>query len=211
MFLQAADKAPQVTVLSTDRVVSHIALGGGWTTTLTVVNLWSAPSPFQISFYDDSGLPLSVNTNSAQGVTPVYRSTVAVKASQRILISGDSTVKSGWAEVSYDWATAVVGVSAVFRQSIDGRPDFEAVSPVTTPYSAIRVPFDETGGVQHGSGDRQSGDLGRDVQANGPRRAGELLERRAHHDHAPIERPYGVRAGGECRPEALRAEPEGSD
>jgi hypothetical protein len=149
-ILCAADKTPQVTVGSGDRVISHIALGGGWTTTLTVVNLWSAPSPFQITFYDDNGLPLSVNTNSAQGVTPVYRSTVAVRASQRILISGDSTVKSGWAEVSYDWATAVVGISAVFRQSIDGRPDFEAVSPVATPYSAIRVPFDETGGYSTG-------------------------------------------------------------
>ena len=143
--LFAADKSPQVSVGSGDRVIAHIAFGGGWTTTLTIVNLWTSPSTIQVTFYDDNGIPLSVNTNTAQGVTPIYRSTLAVRASQRVLLTGDSTIRSGWAEVSYDWSNAVVGISAVFRQSIEGRPDFEAVSPVTTPFNAIRVPFDETG------------------------------------------------------------------
>jgi hypothetical protein len=56
-------------------------------------------------------------------------------------------VQMGWVEVLQLTASTPVRAYAVFRQTVPGRPDFEAVATGMKPSSSLTFPFDNTEGI----------------------------------------------------------------
>jgi len=80
-------------------------------------------------------------TSSAQG-------TLAANASFNILLFDQGGgLKTGWSLISYDSTNARIGGYAIFRQRIQGSPDFEALVPLSGYDDDIFVmPFDNLEG-----------------------------------------------------------------
>lgn len=118
----------------TDQVFPHIAVGGGWSTIITIVNISTQTVSFTNRFYADDGSPLTVSffnypqsdlttTSAAAGLLPPGSSF------NFALFSNDPLTKSGWASMEYTGGR--IGGYAIFRQSITGRATFEALTPVS--------------------------------------------------------------------------------
>ena len=106
--------------------------GGGWYTAIYLSNITSAPIPAQVNFVDGSGNPMTVTLTgmsaaSSQSVTIAPNSTVELQAP-----NNSTTLQQGWAEVTVP--AGVIGY-AVFRQTVAGRADQEAVVPLSTETS----------------------------------------------------------------------------
>src|SRR5690606_17801867 len=116
-------------VMADDRVFPHFVAGGGWQTTLTLVNMSPVPQEFTIDFYTDDGQPLVIpiptvggtiqRMTSAQAVMPAF-STRSYSTADI-----DAVASSGWALLTYDASKGRIGGYGVFRQRVAGRPDFE--------------------------------------------------------------------------------------
>jgi hypothetical protein len=137
-----------------DTVIPHIAAGGSWSTTLTLVNLDLAPSRATLFFADSQGNDLFLNFVGL----PQARAQLAfeIPANGSVVIE---TVDSGVLQQGYALLVASrpfgndgkIGGVAVFRQTVGGRPDFEAavpLSPVTE--KRFRIPFDNAAGFATG-------------------------------------------------------------
>ena len=137
---------------SGDRVFPHLAIGAGWETILVLVNLTNAAVSFTQSFYDPSGNPMPVTFKSVPGgvltTASAAAGTLGPNASFNILLTDDGGgLKTGWAFVSYDATNARIGGYAIFRQRIQGSPDFEALVPLSGYDDSIFVmPFDNVDG-----------------------------------------------------------------
>lgn len=149
MMLFAAEPRREARISDDDRIIPHLGVGASWATEITLVNVWGAPASVDLRFFDGNGLPLNVPAES-YGTTSLVRVTLPVNGSKRVVLKGGDTTLMGWARVDYDWAVSEVAVSAVFRQSIAGRPDFEALSPATSGESQLRIQFDEINGYTTG-------------------------------------------------------------
>ncbi|MBS1824851.1 MAG: hypothetical protein JST93_05995 [Acidobacteria bacterium] len=126
------------------QVLSQIADGAGWKTTITLVNLDTVPATFTLSFYASDGtilrLPIEGETGRLEAITRV----IPVGGSRTIITAGtDTALSQGWAELS---STQQVSGLGVFRQRVTGRPDQEAGVSVTTSTSRFVLPFDNTQG-----------------------------------------------------------------
>lgn len=126
------------------QVLSQIADGAGWKTTITLVNLDSVPATFTLSFFSSEGsilrLPIEGETGRLEAITRV----IPVGGSRTIVTaSTDTALSQGWAELSSAQQVSGLGV---FRQRVAGRPDQEAGVSVTTPTSRFVLPFDNTQG-----------------------------------------------------------------
>lgn len=149
LMLFAAEPGRNARVNQEDRIIPHLGVGGSWTTEITLVNVWGAPATVDLRFFDGNGMPLNVLADG-YGNTSLVRVNLQVGGSQRVVLKGGNTTLMGWARVDYDWAISEVAVSAVFRQSVAGRPDFEALSPASSGEYQLRVQFDETNGYTTG-------------------------------------------------------------
>jgi hypothetical protein len=131
-------------------VMSQIAAGGGWDTTIWLVNRSSAPVQASVVFRGDDGsaltLPLTVTQPgfSRQVTASTVQETIAPNT---MLVLGTGTVSSttqGWADVL---ASGTLSGFAVHRYS--------GASEVTVPLqsqfgSSFSMPFDQTGGYVTG-------------------------------------------------------------
>lgn len=142
LSLFAADPQRKATVSGDDRIIPHLAFGGSWTTTITLVNVYGSEAAVDLRFYNSNGVPMSVPTD-VQGTTPVVRVNLPIGGSKRINIAGGANTEVGWAKIDYDWAISEVAATAVFRQSVPGRPDSEALVPADHESHWFRVQFDE--------------------------------------------------------------------
>lgn len=126
------------------QVLSQIADGQGWKTTITLVNLDSVPATFTLNFFSSDGsilrLPIEGETGRLESITRI----IPVGGSRTIITAGtDNALSQGWAELSSSQQVSGLGV---FRQRVAGRPDQEAGVSVTTPTSRFVLPFDNTQG-----------------------------------------------------------------
>jgi hypothetical protein len=119
-------------------ILPQLAFGDGWYTALYFTNANSSTVSFLVTFTSDAGAPLSIpGVGTSQVVTLGPLQTTVIEA-----LNTGTTLSEGYASVSLP-----VGVSAygVFRQSVTGRPDQEAVvgfkSATSTAESLI---FDNT-------------------------------------------------------------------
>jgi hypothetical protein len=136
--------------LSRAGVISQVAAGGGWDTTIWLVNRSAAPVQSSVLFRGDDGNPLSLPLGVAQpgSLRQFTSSSVneAIAPNTSLVISVHSTgpTMQGWADVLSD---GPVSGYAVFRLSGSA----EAAVPLQTALSnSVTLPFDNTGGYTTG-------------------------------------------------------------
>src|SRR5215471_4280326 len=98
----------------------HIAIGGGWKTIFTVVNLSDLAGQGELRFHAEDGTPLNMMLSSSSGQR-VTSATIAVPGHgvRVVEASGDAeTTTAGWAEFIVDTTTAPLSVSSVFRRQL---------------------------------------------------------------------------------------------
>jgi hypothetical protein len=122
--------------------LAHIADGGQWTTTFTLVNLDTVPAPYTLDFYADDGSPLTLGivgigaVTTTSGVLPVNGSTV-------LQSTGGQTLRQGWAYLD---TTQSVGAEAIFTSQVSGRANYEAAVAIDQASTSIEIAFDNSGG-----------------------------------------------------------------
>jgi len=123
--------------LCADGLIAHIAVGGGWKTTITLVNTTSFAQPTTVYFWDNSG-PLTLNVTGL-GPSPGFMFNLPANGSGVAEMTGDpSTTQEGYATV----VGQVVAGNTVFTYSVRGYPDFEASVPIVPAVEKIILSFD---------------------------------------------------------------------
>lgn len=125
-------------------ILPQVANGGGFFTTITLVNKDAVPATVALQFHRRAGsdgatepwYPPMVDSQPAQGVT------IPPGSSATWQTTGAGAAEQGWAEVST--AQHVSGF-AVFLQRVAGRADQEAAVPVNAgPQQRFLLPFDNS-------------------------------------------------------------------
>ena len=114
----------------------QIAFGGGWYTALYLSNTNTTAATVPVNFIGENGSPLSV---PLIGIGSVSSRSISLNPGATAILEAPNAgpLVQGWAEASLP--PGVVGY-AVFRQSVSGRADQEAVVPLT-PESSQTADF----------------------------------------------------------------------
>lgn len=122
-----------------DVIFPHLATGDGWETEFTFVNMSESDLDFDIYFYSPQGNALTVTLREQPSGGPITNSAFNVSldsGASTTVILVDTTpgqLRTGWAVVDYVPSDQVrLGGHATFRQKIAGRPDFEALIPMSS-------------------------------------------------------------------------------
>lgn len=129
---------------ATPVVLPHLAMGGGWYSALYFTNATHASVEFQVSFFGDNGQPMSV---PRAGLAPsaVHSVNLPARGLARIEAPNSGPLVQGWVQANLP--AGVTGY-AVFRQIVAGRPDQEAVVPLTgTSSRSATLLWDNTDGL----------------------------------------------------------------
>ncbi len=131
-------------VTNANKIIPHIANGGGWKTTFLIVCAGSQASNFTLSFWKDGGtaltLPLGVD-GTVSSITDIIE-----PGEVRIIQTTDTgpTVQ-GWAQLT--GLTGAVSGTAIFALQSPGQSDSEAAVPfATTASTHLFMPYDYTTG-----------------------------------------------------------------
>ncbi len=120
-------EASDTPVAGNKHILPQLVFGGGWYTAMYFSNTTNAPVQVGVSFYGANGSALSV---PLVGVGPVSTHTVSIAPRATVILEAPNSgaLQQGWAE-----AVLPAGVTGygVFRQSVSGRPDQEAVVPLS--------------------------------------------------------------------------------
>jgi sugar lactone lactonase YvrE len=123
------------------KTISHIADGGGWRSTIILMNTDTVPAQYTVSFWTDTGsayVPPLVS-GSPSGTIPVGGSTILETADTA------SALSEGWAQVTSNQS---VGGTAIFRYDPWGQ---EASVPLlTSGGTALEVPYQVGSGLSLG-------------------------------------------------------------
>jgi P pilus assembly chaperone PapD len=119
-------------------VLPQVAFGGGWYSALYFTNLTGAAVSFPVSFVDDAGTPLTVASlggTTAQVSLAAYGTAIVEAPNVGNLLQGYA---------AFTLPAGVYGYG-VFRQSVTGRPDQEAVVPFSAASATSNtLTWDET-------------------------------------------------------------------
>ena len=136
----------------------QIAYGGCWQTTFTFANLNAQNTAnVTLAFYGDDGSQLSAPVQGVGNISS-YLFTIPPNGSRTVVLtSTDPNATQGWANMTT--AGVTVRGQGSFLCRTPGRPDYEAVIPLTTPGTpgcivafpppsdpVILLPFNNTGG-----------------------------------------------------------------
>ncbi len=123
--------------------ITHLAAGGGWTTSIQLINLGNAAAQAHLRFFDDNGLALTVPATSSLDPLLPPHSTVTIESTG----ADNSSAQSGSARLTSDGP--VTGLVR-FRY---GPRDQEAIVPLETRNAgSYLLAFDNTGGLATGVG-----------------------------------------------------------
>ncbi|MCU1272887.1 MAG: hypothetical protein JWO48_318 [Bryobacterales bacterium] len=132
-------------VSTAPKVISHLANGQGWKTSILLINADTQPAPFTINFWKADGRPLTLPLG-ADGAVPAVSGTIA-PGNIRIIESdgsGDALVE-GWAILNTAHA---IGGTAIFTAQSSGVPPSEAAVPLISSGSTqLFMPFENTYGA----------------------------------------------------------------
>ena len=110
--------------VSNTQVISHIADGAKWKTTIILINLDSVPAPFTVNFWRDNGTAFPISL-TGRGPLATVADTIPVGGSRTIETDGTASVlATGWAEVV---SAQAIGGTAIFRDQNLGQ---EAAVPL---------------------------------------------------------------------------------
>jgi hypothetical protein len=131
--------------------MAHLASGGGWKTTVILLNNGSSPAQAQVSFFDDNGNPLTLPLTFPQGTIAAMSAptvTQTIPAGGEVVIESqgpDTALTLGSAQLSTDGS---VGGFIIFRYNPTGQ---EAAVPLQVQNAAsYTLSFDNTGGLGTG-------------------------------------------------------------
>jgi hypothetical protein len=110
-------------------ILPQFVFGGGWYSALYFANTSSISASLPISFFSDDGNPLSVPSLGGVSTTTLN---LAPHGTAVIEAPNNGPLNQGYA--SFSLPSGVVG-HGVFRQSVQGRPDQEAVVPLSSVLS----------------------------------------------------------------------------
>ncbi len=131
-------------VFTGDRVIPQFVDGGSLKTTVTTLNLESHSVKFQIFFFKDDGTDMYVPI-VGPGFVRGVDITLGSAASLTFETIGPAvSLSQGWALLSQTTSDSV-GMITIFRQSVPGRQDQEAVVPTVNQFdSHFALLFDNT-------------------------------------------------------------------
>ena len=141
--------------MSRTGILSHIAAGASWGTTITLVNNSSATVPVTVRLRFDDGsdmvLPLTVTEQGAARSLTDSSVDAIIAPHATVLVSmgaGVSSTQVGWAEVL---SPGPVCGFAIFRTVPASGPASEGTVPLQTEFSgAVVLPYDNTAGFVMG-------------------------------------------------------------
>jgi hypothetical protein len=136
-------------------VISQIASGGGWRTTITLINISQSQAQVRVNLFADDGTPLQLPvtvTLGNSGITTVAASIDrTIPAGGTLLIDSEtalSTTSVGWADVR---SSATLAGFAIFRQKHGSGVDSEGTSPLEPRNaSSVIIPMDNLIGFSTG-------------------------------------------------------------
>jgi virginiamycin B lyase len=149
----AANQIVRFEVPSRVGALAQIVSGGGWDTTITLLNLGGASVSSRLAFYGDNGAPLTLNlTVSQNGVSEnvsgafVDRA-INPNATVTISTSGATSMPMsvGWGDLT---STGPVQGYAILRQTSQTAPPSSGTVPIQSQGQAL--PYDNTNGLATG-------------------------------------------------------------
>jgi hypothetical protein len=144
IWLLAAFLAPAAAFA--DGVIAHIVAGGGWSTTITVVNTTSFAQPTTVWFWDSAGSAMTLNVTGL-GAYPGASFNLPAHGIGIMQVAGDPNgAHEGYATV----VGRTVAGNAIFRGQVPGQPDYEASVPISPLVAKILLPFDNSNGLAMG-------------------------------------------------------------
>lgn len=130
---------------------AQVASGGGWKTSMTLINTSGATVNAQVNLYADGGTPLTLSLSFPQFSSSTSGSSVSLTLSPNdsiVITSAGSatTTLVGWADVQ---ATGPLGGYATYTSGSSGGPALEATELLDTRLSnSLTLPYDNTNGQQ---------------------------------------------------------------
>jgi len=126
--------------------IAQIADGSSWKTLFQVINLDQVAVNYSFQFWDDNGNQLQLPFLNGQA--GVFSGSLGVGGTAFAETPGIAAALSqGWAKVT---GSGRIGVLAIFRQSVPGRPDSEGSISGAQSSNRIFLPFNNTGGFVTG-------------------------------------------------------------
>jgi hypothetical protein len=124
--------------ISSSCVLPQFAFGGGWYTALYFTNATGSPISFPVSFVSDAGTPLTVPSLGG----PTTRVNLAAHGTAIIEAPNVGSLVQGYA--AFTLPAGVFGYG-VFRESVPGQIDQEAVVPFSDTWASLNtLTWDET-------------------------------------------------------------------
>jgi len=137
-------------IMSTKLFFPQIADGGGYTTSLILLNTSNAAQNGTLFFYDDSGSPLTV-TKSNGGTGSSFAYSIPAGGTYVLQTDGASTqTRAGSMQLSPDAGSTTPAGAGIFSRTVGGALLTEAGVPSAIPTTRARVYVDTTDG--HDSG-----------------------------------------------------------
>lgn len=136
--------------------IPQIAFGGGWKTTITLMNMDGRESKFRLLFADSSGRDTSVRINTPSGIqsASAVSGTLPANGSGTIELPDSGILTQAWGFLIHNGIGGVEGTiagHAIFQQQVAGKPAFEAVAPINPFFERrVRLPFDNANGYSTG-------------------------------------------------------------
>jgi len=132
---------------------AQVASGGGWKTTMTLINSSAVNVDAQIDLYADSGSPMTMTLAFQPSASIITASSfrLTLSPNESIVVETEpsgSSVAAGWADVQ---ASRALSGYSIFRFSLPGFPDSEGTAPLDSRLSSsVVMPYDNTNGRRTG-------------------------------------------------------------
>jgi hypothetical protein len=144
----AADAAPVRNArIDNARIFPFFASGGGWESTITLINVFESSIGYRLSFRGINGQPVQVTYRTADGrVTSAdaIQGQLGDDSSATFVLIDVGNLQTGWSTLEYDGESRINGM-LTFRQRVSGRPDFESSVILTRDdETPAYMPFDNT-------------------------------------------------------------------
>ena len=124
------------------KTIPHIADGGGWRSTIILLNMDTVPVAYKVNFWSDTGASFSprLSVGATTGTIPVGGSVTIETAD-----SDPNNLSEGWAEVL---SSQSIGGTTIFRFDTAGQE--AAVPLLTSGGTSLEIPYEVGNGLSLG-------------------------------------------------------------